>query len=295
MKKLLLCINLVIIMFAISCGKNSVERDKEMLMKYIKSKDIENTEKLIKKGMNVNYFFKGNSPLTMACLKGQYSIVKLLIESGAKIEKSERGMSPLRGAFINDNLKIMKYLINHGADVNLKDQNGESLLMFAAAMGKPHIVKLLLQNGAEVNVKDKKNTSAMFYLIKKIPANNPNCFSKEYKQKYHVDYLKTLKELINAGADVNNSELGGGTILMWACQSRQIQVVEMIIKAGADVNKIHITNITALDIAICNKFKKAEQILRKHSAKTATELEEEKSVEKKNNLQSTTNTKAVSP
>ena len=271
MKKLLLCINLAIIMFAASCGKDSVERDKEMLMKYIKSKDIENTEKLVKKGMNVNYFFKGNSPLTMACLKGQSSIVKLLIENGAKIEKSKWGMSPLRGAFISDNLKIMKYLINHGADVNLKDQNGQSLLMFAASIAKPHIVKLLLQNGAEVNAKDKENLSAIFYLIRRIP-NNTYRFTKAYIKNHGTDYLKTLKDLIIAGADINHTGLHGGTVLIWSCASRKIQPIEILIEAGADVNKIDNGKRTALDYAISCEFKKAEEILRKHGAKTRKEL-----------------------
>jgi ankyrin repeat protein len=254
-----------------SCQKKS----EDLLFDYIESNDVKNVEKLIKDGVDINYLRKGNFPLTLAAKKGNLPIVKLLIKNGARIQSTEHGMTPLRGAVYSDNIEIMNYLIEHGANVNYKNQHGESILMTAAKGGNLKIIKLLLKHGAKVNDKDDDNASALFYYIKLIGYFDSNALS-------HTDYLNTAKVLIEAGADVNNSDSKGVTVLMLACASRQIEVIKMLIEAGADVNKRDKKNYgdiqgkTALDIVKENEFKEGEKLLRKHGAKTAQELDNEK-------------------
>ena len=45
-----------------------------------------------------------------------------------------------------------------------------------------------------------------------------------------------VQRLIEAGLDVNDRDTGGYTPLHWACQFRFVEVVRLLLKAGADVN-----------------------------------------------------------
>ena len=49
------------------------------------------------------------------------------------------------------------FILNeNGADINAKDKDGETVLMYAARGGNTDIVNLLLDKGAKVNATDKK-------------------------------------------------------------------------------------------------------------------------------------------
>ena len=49
--------------------------------------------------------------------------------------------------------EITELLLSKGADVNIKDIQGKTALIFAATYGNKEIVELLLSNGADVNAK----------------------------------------------------------------------------------------------------------------------------------------------
>ena len=208
--------------------------------------------------------------------KGNINIVKLLIKNGATPQATKYGMTPLKGAIYSGNPKIIKYLIENGDDVNFKNYVGQSILMEAAKGADPNIVRLLLDNGAKVNDKAKDNTSALYELISAIRYSGFKPLKASSKIDY-INYIKTLRLLIEAGADVNNSNTYGVTCLVVATHLGKVQVVEILIEAGADVNKID-KKRTPLDYAIKNKFKECIELLRKHGAKTGAELDKEKGV-----------------
>lgn len=57
----------------------------------------------------------------------------------------------------------MEFLIEKGADVNAKDNDGKTPLMFASAFDNSRVVKLLIGKGADVNAKDNGGWSALIY------------------------------------------------------------------------------------------------------------------------------------
>ena len=62
--------------------------------------------------------------------------------------------------------KSVKYLIKSGADVNAKDANGKSVLMWAGQNGDLKIVKTLIDNGADIHVVDVDGKTALMWAEK---------------------------------------------------------------------------------------------------------------------------------
>ena len=60
-------------------------------------------------------------------------MVKLLVENGADIDvKDYEGCSSLMWASLEGHLEIVKYLVKNGADINIKNEDGKTALDWAA-------------------------------------------------------------------------------------------------------------------------------------------------------------------
>ena len=66
----------------------------------------------------------------------------------------------MEAAYKGDIETIHSYIDQHH-DVNDKDMNGGTALMFAAKRGRKEIVEYLLDHGADVNAKDKDGKTAL--------------------------------------------------------------------------------------------------------------------------------------
>lgn len=73
---------------------------------------------------------------------------------------------------------IFKWLLIAGADIEIKDKNGMTPLLFAVARGNSSAVSLLLKYGADIHAEDGKGNTAL-KIVKKLLKKNPN------KRKYH--------------------------------------------------------------------------------------------------------------
>ena len=63
-------------------------------------------------------------------------------------------------------LKAVNTLIKAKANINLRDKDGKTALMYAAAANYAdlEVVKLLIKSGADVNIKDKEGKTALDYV-----------------------------------------------------------------------------------------------------------------------------------
>jgi ankyrin repeat protein len=65
-------------------------------------------------------------------------------------------------------LETVRSLIADGANVNAKDPEQETPLMYAAAKGRAEIVKLLIHKGADLSTGQKMNRNPLYEI--KLPA-----------------------------------------------------------------------------------------------------------------------------
>lgn len=141
------------------------------------------------------------------------------VQSGNEVNIfDEDGQTLLMKAAMNtSNPDVVNLLIDADADVNAQNKYGLTPLMIAAGKNNLAAVKLLLNNGANVNATSKKGITALHLSM----------FSKN---------SELIKELLRAGADVNAQEEKHITALMIA-SSEEVNaspdIKEMLIKAGA--------------------------------------------------------------
>lgn len=148
-------------------------------------------------------------------------------------------MNQLIKAVKEGDVDKVKELINKGVDVNTKDEDRNTALIYATDQTysmytyKDYItiVKLLLEAGANVNLQNNHGRTA---LIMATDYNN-------------IDIVKLL---IKKGADVNIQDEEGKTALMYATIMEGIKLVELLIEAGADVSLTNKEGKTVIDIAI---------------------------------------------
>ena len=160
--------------------------------------------------------FTGITPLMIAvgCTSGD-NCVNTLIQAGADVNASDRYLeTPLVKAIQMCTEKNVKLLIEAGASVNTETSNYHTPLFVAIKKNK--CVNLLIKGGADVN-----------YI--------PDWYDSWSPMTYAVflGHAKSLKLLLQAGADVNITDRGQKTALHWV---KDVQCLRLLLKARAHVN-----------------------------------------------------------
>ena len=183
---------------------------------------------------------------------------------------------------LEGNKKMLKFLNeNCNLDIDIKDFDGNTALMFAVKSGKSEAVDYLLKNGATVNYTDNFGVSPLHLAVRKNAFNLVDHLFRygadiniedKYNQTPLFDAIQEnnaqmIRFLIdnNAYIDLQNQE--GRTPLMVATfkKERQEALCELI-KAGANVNATDFNGRTALMHAINNNNGAMMDILLKAGA-----------------------------
>ncbi len=202
----------------------------------------------------------GCTKLHWAAAGGETKNVKSLIKAGADVNKSDvERCTPL--FYISRHItlpestesEIVKTLIEAGADVNHVNVHGNTALIYAALRGRTEIVKILIESGADVNKANKAkltpilvaaNEGIVDLLIKSGADTNKSDLSLTYAVEKGLVGLLILH--IRAGADVNQVDEEGNSLLLLATANNQTGIVKALIAAGADVDKENNEGVTPL-------------------------------------------------
>lgn len=93
-------------------------------------------------------------------------IFNLPVGTQAKPQKKKsdtHGGAALFGAIRKGRLASVRALLDRGVSANIRLKNGQTPLMYAAAMGFGDVVQLLLEHGADKNAKDSQGNLALDY------------------------------------------------------------------------------------------------------------------------------------
>jgi ankyrin repeat protein len=128
--------------------------------------------------------------------------------------------------------KAVQELLEKGAPVNGQDYFGTTALIIAASEGHADVVKVLLaQPGIEVDEKNKSSGSTALAMA---------------AYKGHVDIIELL---VAAGANINETDDGNNTPLMYAAQQGHAAAAQKLTDLGAALGMKNIAGCTALSLA----------------------------------------------
>lgn len=101
----------------------------------------------------------GETPLMLACLKGQIKLVKEMVDQ-YHAQINHAGWTPLHYAASAGQIEITRFLLEHHAHIDAFSPNHTTPLMMAARGGHIYIAKLLLDTGADVFLKNDLGLNA---------------------------------------------------------------------------------------------------------------------------------------
>lgn len=118
------------------------------------------------------------------------------------------------------NIETIQLLLKAGANPNRRSEDGKTALYWAAFSGKKDLVQLLLNAGATVEAEQPEDG----YTSVSTVAQNGN--------------REIMELLLSAGGKsvLNDFDYSYRTPLMWAAEKGDIEIVRILIDAGADVN-----------------------------------------------------------
>ncbi|WP_300567575.1 ankyrin repeat domain-containing protein [Flavobacterium sp.] len=107
----------------------------------------------------------GNSPLILACYKGNVEVAKFLIQNVKDINFTTPMGTALMAATVKKNTEIVKLLLDNKANPNVTDANGSTALIYAAIFKSYEIAELLVKYKGDDMHKDNRGNSAFDYAI----------------------------------------------------------------------------------------------------------------------------------
>ena len=155
-------------------------------------------------------------------------------------------------------IPVIKFLLNKGMDVNLKDEKGQSPLLYAltnrnfyrskyilserAGKNISKIIYNLIANGADIKAKNKDNQTVLHVLLdrKYEKALRINRIETEEIDSADIkkrdDLLKLVNYLIDYGIDINAVDDDGFTAFHYCAQGGHLNVSELLLNKGVDIN-----------------------------------------------------------
>src|SRR5262252_1302076 len=174
------------------------------------------------------------------------------------------GWTALMYAARQGGLDAAKALAESGADLNAQDPDGTPAITFALINGHYDVAELLADRGADVNVADRTGATPLYSAVDMHTL--VTSFGRpELPRAITTASVAAAKMLIAHGANVNatlktkilkrtyqagDARLAeGATPLMRAAKSNDVVMMQLLMAAGADLDRVNAAGDTALHIA----------------------------------------------
>lgn len=213
--------------------------------------DLKTLKNLIKSNPNIsedmnNLDDAGATPLLVAMQANQFHLVEILLENGAHPKASMANSldTSLHLAARAGAAAVIVMLIQHGADINQINQQTQTPLMVATINRHLEAMNILILNGADVN----------FFL--QISELNPDDSSSEQLEDIFISTSDSSSE----------NEIYVEPALHVAVRYGEVEHVTLLLKNGAQIEKINAQGLTPLCVAVLVDKIEIVQLLLDHYA-----------------------------
>ena len=144
--------------------------------------------------------------------------ISLYLENGGDINITDNeGNTLLMKSVSLGYYDLADYILTMNADISITNNNGENVLILSADY--PYIINLLLNNIDNLDIADNEGKTALFHACK-------------------YGNLNSVKLLIKSGSDINKRDIFGKTILMYAVESENLELIKYLIEdIEVDINE----------------------------------------------------------
>jgi len=197
---------------------------------------------------------------------------------------------PIHDAALDGDFDEVQRQLDAGVDVNEESSTGLTPLHYAASSGHNDIVELLIERGANVNATDSgKGATPLDYahwgdheeVIETLNAHNAQREHEKGGKGIGQSSLihdaaldgdiDEVQRQLDAGVDPNLKSSKGATPLFYAVYGGHLEIVELLITRGADVNAVYLNN-SVLDQAHSYDDEEMVELLEAHGAEVADKV-----------------------
>lgn len=220
----------------------------------------------------------GETPLHKLMYNAQslsLDLLRAFLDNGADVNRDDKdSQRPLYEVCTVGNTEAAKILLDQGANIHDDDLYGQTGVHIAAAFGHLDIVKLLTERGANLDLGDKHGRTPLFlacsggnletarFLLTTMRGKGHNSVNTAMNDgrtplskaagRGHVEVVKMLLEETDAASAVNVQETAQRrTALHWAAYNGRTEVVDILLRQGADATIEDSKSQTAL--ALCGQ------------------------------------------
>jgi ankyrin repeat protein len=206
---------------------------------------------------------EGTPPIHYAVSLRMGEALAMLLEAGAKIDARDAGFrTPLMRAIEDDDLETASTLLEKGAQANAFDKRGDTALHTAVRRRNAAAIRLLLDHKADprifnfshmtpIHIAALAGQNDLLSIFLEQPGltglrDEQDLTPLDYAIKEHR--FETANLLIAAGADIDRILANGSTLLHQAILSRDYTTARFLIAANANVRIPDAKGETAFDI-----------------------------------------------
>ena len=204
--------------------------------------------------------------LHLAAYSGHLKAAQTLVELQANVEASSAdGCTPLRLAAGQGNILVVKYLLSQKVNCNSQCKLGVTPLHAAISKGSQAVVKMLLRHGANVTLSTNDGETPIHHalvvknaeILKLLVSDNPQVINHPSVTKLEPPIVTAcklqssnlVKYLLECKANPNLPNRDDMTPLAIASSLESLEIMELLVKHGADMTQDVPPRGTALHIA----------------------------------------------
>ncbi|KAJ5727000.1 ankyrin, partial [Penicillium malachiteum] len=158
---------------------------------------------------------KTSAKFGMHILKPLEETIEFLLEFGANIElRDQDGQTALFYAAKCGDQRSVQLLLQRGVDLHVEDHNGQTPLFIAIAHERIMIIQLLLEAGADCNMANKAGQTPLIHAVK-------------------GQHKSSLQRLLELGVNPDVTDEVGRTPLSYAAESWDLTIMKLLLEKGA--------------------------------------------------------------